>query len=104
MRGVVKYNGIIAGYLEEVDGGFSFTYQDEYFTNPEMPQISLNIPKEEKQHLSIELHPFFVGILSEGINKKIQCQMLGIDESDDFVRLLKTAKNTVGAITVEEDK
>lgn len=104
MRGVVKYNGIIAGYLEEVDGGFSFTYQDEYFDNPEMPQISLNIPKEEKQHLSIDLHPFFVGILSEGINKKIQCQMLGIDENDDFVRLLKTAKNTIGAITVEEDK
>ena len=104
MRGIVKYNGIIAGFLDEVDGGFSFTYQDEYFKNPDMPQISLNIPKEKKQHLSIELHPFFVGILSEGINKKIQCQVLGIDENDDFVRLLKTAKNTIGAITVEEEK
>jgi len=104
MRGIVKYNGIIAGFVEQVEGGYSFTYQDGYFENPQMPQISLNIPKDEKQHLSIELHPFFVGMLSEGTNKKIQCQVLGIDENDDFVRLLKTAKNTIGAITVEEEK
>jgi HipA-like protein len=46
---------------------------------------------------------FFSGLLSEGINKDIQCRLLKIDESDDFTRLIKTAgEDTIGAITVKE--
>lgn len=34
---------------------------------------------------------FFFGLLSEGINKDIQCRLLKIDEDDDFTRLIQTA-------------
>jgi serine/threonine-protein kinase HipA len=52
---------------------------------------------------STYLFPFFFGLLSEGINKEIQCKAYQIDEKDEFTRLLKTAKNdTIGAITVKE--
>jgi len=48
------------------------------------------------------LFSFFSGLLSEGINKDIQCRLLKIDENDDFTRLLKTAgEDTIGAITVK---
>jgi len=42
-------------------------------------------------------------LLSEGSNKKLQSQVLKIDEEDHFEFLLKTtALETIGAIRVEE--
>jgi serine/threonine-protein kinase HipA len=51
----------------------------------------------------VQLFPFFYGILSEGVNKDIQCRLLKIDEQDDFTRLLETAgEDTIGAITIKK--
>ena len=102
MRGVVKNNGRVAGYIERIEGKHIFTYDDDYFNDPTAFAISLTIPKNERKHVSEKLHPFFQGMLAEGANKTIQCQAFSISENDDFIRLVKTAKNTIGAITVEE--
>ncbi len=103
MTGVVKNNGRVAGYIERIGSEHVFTYADDYYTDSMAFAISLSIPKSERKHFSKKLHPFFQGMLAEGVNKTIQCQTLGIDEKDDFTRLVKTAKNTIGAITVEEE-
>ena len=51
-----------------------------------------------------KLFPFFYGLLSEGINKDIQCRLYKIDENDDFTRLLLTAReDTIGSITVKAE-
>lgn len=102
MRGVVKNNGRVAGWIERIEGEHVFTYDEDYFTDSRAFAISLSIPKNERKHMSKKLHPFFQGMLAEGANKTIQCQTLGIDENDDFTRLVKTAKHTIGAISVEE--
>lgn len=103
-RAGVYNNGELAGLLEKpASDQYIFTYTDEYFNNKEKPGISLSFPKTTKQYLSIELFPFFYGLLAEGINKDIQCRLLKIDEEDDFTRLIKTAReDTIGAITVKE--
>ena len=40
-------------------------------------------------------------MLSEGVNKKLQCTQLKIDEEDNFGLLAATAQyDTIGAVTV----
>lgn len=103
-KGGVYYNGKLAGVLKkEAPDHYVFTYTDDYHTDIEMPPVSLTLPKKKQEHHSTVLFPFFAGLLSEGVNKDIQCRLLRIDEEDDFTRLLKTAgDDTIGAITVKE--
>lgn len=100
----VYNNGIQAGILEKkASDQYTFTYTDEYFSDRDMPAISLSFPKSAKEYEAKELFPFFYGMLAEGINKEIQCRLLKIDEEDDFTRLIRTAgEDTIGAITVKE--
>jgi HipA-like protein len=102
MKGAVYNNGQLAGYLEKTSNSYLFTYTDNYYLNKDNPPISLTLPKTQQQYESDTLFAFFQGLLSEGINKDIQCRLLKIDENDDFTRLLQTAgDDTIGAITVK---
>jgi len=104
-QGGVYYNNIKAGTLSRLDSGaFIFVYTDDYFNDPLLPPISLTLPKSQQRHESEMLFPFFYGLLTEGINKELQCRLLKIDANDDFTRLLKTASSdTIGAITIKEE-
>lgn len=103
MRGAVFNNGILAGFLEQQPGGeYVFTYEARYLADPAQPPISLNLPKSQRYFVAKQLFPFFHGLLSEGVNKEIQCRLLKIDERDAFRRLLTTTgEDTIGAITVK---
>lgn len=103
-KGTVYNNGEIAGDIEKADGKYIFRYEESYFSNPGKQAISLTFPKEKQEYTSDVLFPFFYGLLSEGVNKDLQCRLLKIDEADDFTRLLKTTgEDTIGAITVKEE-
>ncbi len=103
MKGFVYNNEILAGILEKTDAGeYLFTYDDEYLKDNKNPAISLTLPKTQKQLKSDFLFPFFSGLLSEGVNKEIQCRLLKLDENDEFNRLIQTAgTDTIGAITIK---
>jgi HipA-like protein len=102
MKASVYNNKILAGTLEKTKDGYTFTYTDEYYNKDSNPAISLSFPKNQKQHHSPFMFPFFSGLLAEGLNKQIQCRTLKIDEQDDFTRLIKTAATeTIGAITLK---
>ena len=105
MKGIVYNNDVVAGTIEkEGDGGYVFRYENEYFNNDTYPPISLTLPKVQQEYRSNVLFPFFYGLLSEGINKEIQCRLYKIDENDDFTRLLLTAQqDTIGAITIKPE-
>jgi len=104
-RGVVFFNGIKAGIIERIHGmQYVFEYDDAYFSNSNLPAISLTLPKTHVRYEGEELFPFFCGLLAEGVNKDIQCRLLKIDEDDDFTRLLKTSgADTIGAVTIREE-
>ncbi len=103
MKAKVYNNKKLAGYLSKEKGKYIFKYSNEYLLKPTTNSISLTLPKQEKPFVANSLFPFFFGLLAEGTNKEIQCKLLKIDEDDDFMRLLKTAKNdTIGAITLKE--
>ena len=105
MKGIVYNNGIKAGIIEkDVNGYYIFRYDDAYLNNNDTPPVSLTLPKTQQEYRSTLLFPFFYGLLSEGINKDIQCRLYKIDENDDFTRLLLTARyDTIGAITVKPE-
>ena len=104
MKGVVYCNGVQAGILEKnISGVYSFTYNKSYLDNANNPPISLTLPKTSVTYTSDVLFPFFCGLLSEGVNKEIQCRLLKIDENDDFGRLLlSSGEDTIGAITIKK--
>ena len=103
MKAGVYNNGILAAVLEKrLDGTYSFEYDDLYLQSASNPSISLTLPISDKTHESKNLFAFFFGLLSEGVNKNIQCRLLKIDENDHFTRLLLTAQDdTIGSITVK---
>lgn len=96
-------NGILAGTLKEENRKhYIFTYDDNYFNDSTMPAVSLTLPKTQQEYSSSFLFPFFFNMLSEGVNRKLQCTHLKIDEDDHFGLLGATAQHdTIGAITVK---
>lgn len=105
MKGLVYNNGILAGFIEKNENGnFSFQYEDAYFNDPRYPSVSLTLPKTQKEFRSETMFSFFYGLLSEGINKDIQCRLYKIDENDDFTRLLLASRSdTIGSVTVKPE-
>lgn len=80
---------------------YEFRYNDSWFYNDKLPAISLTLPKSQQVYKSNHLFPFFFNMLSEGVNKKLQCRQLKIDEKDYFGLLLATAiHDTIGPITI----
>jgi len=103
MKAGVYNNGILAGILEKrLDGTYSFKYDETYLINDKNLSISLTLPRSIIKYESEKLFAFFFGLLSEGVNKNIQCRLLKIDENDHFGRLLLTAQeDNIGSITVK---
>jgi serine/threonine-protein kinase HipA len=102
-KAAIYRNGVLAGILtEENRQHFIFNYDDTYFQDVNQPAISLTLQKNQKEYSSEFLFPFFFNMLSEGVNRKLQCTQLRIDEADNFGLLLATAQfDTIGAITVK---
>lgn len=100
--GEVYRNGVLAGKLiEHSTSNYEFVYDDSWFTDETKPAISLTLPKTQRSYHSKFLFPFFFNMLSEGVNKNLQCRQLRIDERDSFGLLMATAnEDTIGAITV----
>ena len=90
-----------AGTLTQDSEGFTFRYDDAYFSNSSLPDISATLPKTQVEYRSKVLFPFFFGLLAEGVQKERQCRELKIDERDHFARLLETsAYGAIGAVYV----
>lgn len=99
----VYRNEIPAGTLTEINQHeYVFRYDDGYFLDAGQPAVSLTLPKSHQEYKSEFLFPVFFNMLSEGVNRQLQCLHLRIDEKDHFGLLVATAQNdTIGAITVK---
>jgi HipA-like protein len=105
MRKLAIYrNKEFAGTLtEESREKYIFKYDDVYYSDTLKPAVSLTLPKSQQEYQSPVLFPFFFNMLSEGVNRQLQCRMLKIDEQDNFGLLSATAQyDTIGAITVKK--
>jgi len=96
-------NGMLVGQVIQYDAKkYEFIYDDVYYVDKHSPAISLTMPKTQKSYGSDMLFPCLFNLLSEGVNRKLQCRQLQIDENDHFGLLMATANNdTIGALTVK---
>lgn len=104
MRAVEVYrNGSLAGILtEENPRQYVFRYNENYFNDAGKPPVSLTLLKMQREYHSETLFPFFFNMLSEGVNRRLQCKRLRLDEDDSFGLLMATSQfDTVGAVTVK---
>ncbi len=104
MRSLEVYrNGIFAGHLiEENRTQYIFRYDERYFVDDSYAAISLTLPKTQQEYRSGFLFPFFLNMLSEGLNRDLQSILLKIDEEDHFGLLAATAQvDSIGAVTVK---
>lgn len=94
----VLVDGKNAGILREEDSGrYTFSYNEGYQGRP----VCLALPVRDEMFISDYLFPFFFNMLSEGANRKMQSQLLHIDEKDDFGIMLATANyDTIGNVTI----
>lgn len=99
----VYHNRILVGELiEENRNYYIFRYNDIYFNNPDLPAISLTLPKTKQEYVSEYIFPFFSNMIAEGINLAIQERYLKIDKRDVIQLLGATAgSDTIGAVTVK---
>jgi serine/threonine-protein kinase HipA len=103
--GIVYFNDEPAGALTRNGNEYIFRYNDEYYNDPRKKSISVTLPKTQQQYRSPELFPFFFNMLGDGVNRKLQCRQLQIDENDSFSLLLATGGNeTIGAVCVRPEK
>ena len=64
----VYIKGIYAGLLTEIDREhYSFCYDTDYYNNPQLPAVSLTMPKTQQEYTSSYLFPVFFNMTSEGI-------------------------------------
>lgn len=101
----VIFNRKIAGYLiKEDEDDYTFVYSEGYLNDPQSEPVSLTLPKRSEPYRSSTLFSFFFGLLAEGEQKDLQLRVLGIQEKDLFSRLLYSAGETIGSVTLREVK
>lgn len=103
MRSVDVYNNdTFAGILSEMpEGKYLFRYDDEYFRDAAMPEISVTLPKKQQEYISDSIFPFFTNLLPEGGNRRIVCRLFKIDERDFFGLLVAMrGADFIGAINL----
>lgn len=98
----VFYQDQFAGTLTETEHGYSFVYDTEYLK--EGKAISITLPLQVESFESEKLFLFFQGLLPEGWYLDIVRETAKIDRKDLFGLLLATGQDTIGAVTVIEDK
>ncbi|HXI01524.1 MAG TPA: HipA N-terminal domain-containing protein [Sphingobacteriaceae bacterium] len=99
---IYRNGELIGSLVEESQEHYIFQYDEDWYRDSSKPAVSLTLPKSQKKYESKYLFPFFYNMLSEGVNKKLQCTQLKIDEKDSFGLLMATSQyDTIGAITVK---
>lgn len=98
----VLFKSILAGYLYDLDDHFEFVYDEDYLKNGY--PISVTFPLQKEPFISKTLHSFFDGLIVEGWLLKTVEDNWKIDPNDRMSLLLLTGQDTIGAVSVIEDK
>ena len=93
-----------AGVLKECDDGYLFQYDSGYLSSENARPISLTLPLNDQLYTSKTLFPFFDGLIPEGWLLDVVSHNWKIDQKDRFGLLLVACKDTIGCVTVQEER
>ena len=100
----VYVNDAFAGMLAETDEGYSFSYDKDYLAGDPASPVSLTLPFRAEGYKSGTLFPFFDGLIPEGWLLNIVSKNWKIDTSDRFGLLLIACRDTIGNVSIREDR
>lgn len=97
----VYFRKKLAGTLsEKAGGGYKFVYEPAYLEKG--PAISLTMPLQAESFESESIFPFFAGLVPEGWYLHIVSSTIKVDENDTFGLLMRTCKDCIGAVSLQE--
>ena len=100
----VYVRNIFAGTLCETDSGYSFSYDKDYLKAENATAVSLTLPLTEEIYNSRTLFPFFDGLIPEGWLLNVVSRNWKIDIKDRFGLLLIACKDSIGNVSILEEK
>lgn len=100
-KGKVFFKGEMAGYIEETEEGYRYSYDESYLRSPTAHPISVAMPLQVEPYDSATLHPFFDGLIPEGWILTIVTKNWKINPRDRIGLLLTVCKDCIGAVSVE---
>ena len=100
----VYVRNTFAGTLCETDSGYSFAYDKEYLKSEKATAVSLTLPLTENVYNSRILFSFFDGLIPEGWLLNVVTRNWKIDTKDRFGLLLIACKDSIGNVSILEEK
>jgi serine/threonine-protein kinase HipA len=99
-RGRVFVDDIFAGIIEQSEGLYSFTYNEDYLNIPNVKPVSLTLPLQSKPFEHKTMIPFFDGLIPEGWLLEIISENWKIDRRDRMSLLLLACKDCIGCVSI----
>ncbi len=96
--------GQLAGYVMEVETGYSFEYDKKYLEDNSAMAVSLTLPLSKEVYLSNILFPFFDGLIPEGWLLDIAQKNWKLNQRDRMGLLLACCKDCIGAVSLVQEK
>jgi serine/threonine-protein kinase HipA len=96
----VLLNDRPVGLLEEIEGGYRFTYQREHLKDPSALPVSLSLPLQSEAYEDKRLFPFFDGLIPEGWLLDIAESTWKLNPRDRMGLLLACCRDCIGAVGV----
>ena len=93
-----------AGYIQETDEGYCFTYDPVYLSSEKPCAVSLTMPLRSEPYMSHTLFPFFDGLIPEGWLLNVVTRNWKIDQKDRFGLLMVACNDCIGNVSIREVK
>ena len=103
-KAYVYVRNVFAGILSETDSGYRFAYDEDYLRSENASPVSLTLPLRDEPYDSGTLFPFFDGLIPEGWLLGVVSRNWKIDTQDRFGLLLVACKDSIGSVSIAEEK
>ena len=92
----------LAGFIQETDEGYCFTYDTAYLNAEKPMAVSLTLPLQSTPYTSRTLFPFFDGLIPEGWLLDAVTRNWKIDQKDRFGLLMVACRDCIGSVSIRE--
>lgn len=94
------------GYLRRrLDGGVEFIFDSTYISNPNTKDLCFNIKKRPDPYIQhgVNLHPYFAGLLPEGLRLKYLLQKIKTSPDDLFSLFAAIGSDCIGDVYTDQN-
>jgi serine/threonine-protein kinase HipA len=100
-QGRVFCSGIAAGIITEDEQGYTFVYDEEYLSLPDVQPVSLTLPLRQEPYVNNVMFSFFDGLIPEGWMLNIAERNWKINRRDRMGLLLTCCRDCIGNVSIE---